>query len=170
MSEDILYLPFVESAFNPKAYSSAGAAGLWQIMPRTGRTLGLQLNATIDERFDPESATWAAARYLRNSTDSLTKLAKEIDPNISDSAINPFVITSYNYGVSGMRRAIRQFGPDYITVLNKYKSASFRTAVRNFYSSFLAARYVAQNFEKYFGDFRADDGDKRSVVVLKRPT
>ena len=45
LPQDIQYLPFVESAYNPFAYSRVGAAGLWQIMPRTGRNLGLRLNA-----------------------------------------------------------------------------------------------------------------------------
>lgn len=170
LSEDILYLPFVESAYNPRAYSRVGAAGLWQIMPRTARTLGLQLSSTIDERFDAEAATWAAARYLRRATDSLSKRAKELDPDAGPAQINPFVITSYNYGLAGMHRAMSQVGPDYIAVLEKYKSRSFRTAVRNFYSSFLAARYVARNAEKYFGDVRSTDKYKYSVIVLKRPT
>lgn len=170
LSEDILYLPFVESAYNPRAYSRVGAAGLWQIMPRTARTLGLQLSATIDERFDPEAATRAAARYLRRSTDKLTAKAKEEVPSVTRSQINPFVITSYNYGVSGMWRAIDRMGPDYIAVLKKYKSPGFRTAVRNFYSSFLAARYVAQNAQRYFGDISVDNEFRYSVVVLKQST
>ncbi len=73
---DIRYLPFVESSYNPTAYSKAGAAGMWQIMPKTARVLGLQLDATIDERLDPEAATHAAARYLVNARKSLSELAQ----------------------------------------------------------------------------------------------
>lgn len=170
LSEDILYLPFVESAYNPQAYSRAGAAGLWQIMPATARTLGLQLDATLDERFDPWRATWAAAKYLRHSTDVLTKVAMEIDPLIQPTHVNPFVITSYNYGVSGMARAIRSVGPDYMEVLDQYRSGSFQTAVRNFYASFLAARYVARSAEKYFGPIETDGETRVTQMVLKRPT
>jgi membrane-bound lytic murein transglycosylase D len=170
LSEDILYLPFVESAYNPRAYSRVGAAGLWQIMPRTARKLGLQLNATLDERFDPERATWAAARYLRRSTDTLTAVAKGRSRGVRPTDINPFVITSYNYGVAGMSRAIRKVGPDYIDVLRKYRSRSFRTAVRNFYASFLAARYVAQNADKYFGELEGSKPLRYSVVALEKPT
>lgn len=170
LSEDILYLPFVESAFNPKAYSRAGAAGLWQIMPATARKLGLQLDATMDERFDPRRATRAAAKYLRHSTDVLTEVAHELDDSVQPWHINPFVITSYNYGLTGMARAMRSVGPDYVEVLDKYRSRSFRTAVRNFYASFLAARYVARNADKYFGPIKSDDGNAVARVVLKRPT
>ncbi len=171
LSEDIQYLPFVESAYNPRAYSRVGAAGMWQIMPRTARNLGLQLNATIDERFDPEAATWGAARYLLNATRNLTEAAqKKVGGPVSAAQINPFVITSYNYGVSGMRRAIRQFGPDYVTVLRKYKSHTFRNAVRNFYASFLAARYVARNAKRYFGDIAGNGALRYSQLHLKRPT
>lgn len=170
LSEDIVYLPFVESAYNPKAYSWVGAAGLWQIMPRTARKLGLQLNATIDERFDPEAATWAAARYLSNSTQVLTEAARKKNPNVSAAEVNPFVITSYNYGVAGMRRAIENVGPDYVDVLNKYRSRSFRVAVKNFYASFLAARHVARNADKYFDRYDTAPPLRYSSVVLKRPT
>jgi membrane-bound lytic murein transglycosylase D len=171
LSEDIQYLPFVESAYNPRAYSPAGAAGMWQIMPRTARKLGLQLNATIDERFDPQAATWGAARYLSNATKKLRSAAEEkTSGSVTTSQINPFVITSYNYGVTGMRRAIKKFGPDYVTVLRKYKSRTFRTAVRNFYASFLAARHVAKNAKKYFGDVDSDGAMRYTLVSLKHPT
>jgi len=151
LPDDILYLPFVESAYNPHAYSRVGAAGLWQIMPRTGSSLGLKLNATIDERLDPEAATRAAAKYLTDSRKRLTAKAREHDPTITSGELTPFVITSYNYGVAGMRRAITQIGPDFMKVLNEYKSASFQTAVKNFYASFLAARHVAKNESEFFG-------------------
>lgn len=170
LSEDLLYLPFVESAYNPKAYSRAGAAGLWQIMPATARKLGLQLDATMDERFDPRRATWAAAKYLRGSTDRLTEVARELDGSIQPAQVNPFVVTSYNYGVTGMARAIRSVGTDYIEVLNKYRSRSFRTAVRNFYSSFLAARYVARNTDKYFGRIQTEGEQAVTQVALEHPT
>ena len=147
---DIQYLPFVESSYNPKAYSFAGAAGMWQIMPRTARSLGLQVGSSIDERFEPEFATLAAAKYFRESIDRLSKTAKEGQHSTLPKDINPFVITSYNYGVRGMQRAIIQVGTDYERLLREYKSASFQIAVRNFYASFLAARHVAQNQATFF--------------------
>lgn len=62
--EDIAYLAIVESGFNPHAVSRAGAAGMWQFMPATGRTFGLASDWWSDERRDPYKATVAAANYL----------------------------------------------------------------------------------------------------------
>ena len=62
--EDAAYLFMVESGGNPIARSPAGAAGLWQFMPFTGRKFGLTQNSWIDERRDPFKATYAASDYL----------------------------------------------------------------------------------------------------------
>ena len=61
---DLVAMAMAESGGNPNAISRAGAAGLWQFMPRTGRHYGLQQNSWIDERRDPFKATYAAAEYL----------------------------------------------------------------------------------------------------------
>lgn len=61
---DIAFLCMVESGGNPNARSPAGAAGLWQFIPATGRKYGLIQNAWIDERRDPYKATYAASDYL----------------------------------------------------------------------------------------------------------
>jgi membrane-bound lytic murein transglycosylase D len=150
MPEELIYLPFVESSYRPDAYSKVGAAGMWQIMPNTARSLGMELNATLDERLDPEAATRAAMRYFKKSRKSLTSVAREYNPSITSAQLNPFMVTSYNYGVNGMRRAIKKIGPDFYKVLNNYKSANFQIAVKNFYASFLAARHLAINSVSYF--------------------
>ncbi|MCX6993270.1 MAG: lytic transglycosylase domain-containing protein [Kiritimatiellaeota bacterium] len=54
----------VESALNPRAKSSAGAAGLFQLMPGTARRFGLR-TAPVDDRMAPEKSAWAAAQYLK---------------------------------------------------------------------------------------------------------
>lgn len=62
--EDVAYLVMVESGGNPNAISPAGATGLWQFMPYTGKRYGLKQNTWVDERRDPYKATLAAADYL----------------------------------------------------------------------------------------------------------
>ena len=160
LTPELQYLPFVESAFNPNALSHVGAAGMWQIMPQTGRTLGLTVNNAVDERYDPTSATYAAALYFRNSVDDLSETAFENGFSVVAKDLNPFVITSYNYGVKGMERAIKQVGLNYERLLLEYKSPSFQTAVKNFYASFLAARHVAKNSEQFFGQIEADNSQR----------
>ena len=173
LTPELQYLPFVESAFDPKALSHVGAAGLWQIMPATGRKLGLIVDSRVDERYDPRSATYAAALYFRNSVDDLSETAFENGHSIEAKNLNPFVVTSYNYGVRGMQRAIKQVGLDYERLLEEYKSPNFQTAVKNFYASFLAARFVAKNSELFFEglmDARSGVTFSHSPVTLKRAT
>ncbi|MEA3291144.1 MAG: LysM peptidoglycan-binding domain-containing protein [Pseudomonadota bacterium] len=166
---DLQYLPFVESSYNPAAYSKAAATGLWQIMPATARGLGLELDATLDERLDPEAATIAAARYLQDARAKLKNTAREIKPDVTNPELYPFVVTSYNYGVNGMRRAVDQEGPNFMRVLQRYKSPAFQVAVKNFYASFLAARHVARNADKYFGKLEKESPLKYETVVLHQP-
>lgn len=61
---EIALIPMVESAFNPFAYSGAGAAGLWQLMPGTGSDLGLKQDWWYDGRRSIPSSTGAALNYL----------------------------------------------------------------------------------------------------------
>ncbi len=58
-------LIWTESSFRPNAVSRVGAAGLSQLMPATARGLGLRVDSTVDQRFDPEANVRAGARYLR---------------------------------------------------------------------------------------------------------
>lgn len=64
---DFLYLAVIESTLNPRALSPAKALGIWQIMPRTGREYGLEVNDDIDERCHVEKSTRAACRYLKEA-------------------------------------------------------------------------------------------------------
>jgi membrane-bound lytic murein transglycosylase D len=165
---DIQYLPFVESSYRPTAYSRVGASGMWQIMPRTARTLGLKISSTVDERLDPVLATGAASRYFLDSRKKLGDKARSIKSSQKHS-LYPYVITSYNYGAAGMLRAMDKVGTDYMDVLNKYKARGFQIAVKNFYASFLAARHVAKNVARYYPGHKSRQPLAMDVVTIKTP-
>ena len=127
--EQLAALPHVESSYNPKVKSKAGAAGLWQIMPATGRRF-LRVNNVVDERLDPYKATAAAAQLLKHNYSVLKSW--------------PLAITAYNHGLSGVRRAVRKTGTtDIDTIVRQYNGRAFRFASRNFYAAFLAAYDVS---------------------------
>jgi membrane-bound lytic murein transglycosylase D len=65
MPTELALLPFIESAFNPQAVSSARAAGMWQFMPATGRDYDLKQNIFRDDRRDVLASTRAALDYLQ---------------------------------------------------------------------------------------------------------
>jgi membrane-bound lytic murein transglycosylase D len=125
---ELVYLPHVESSFNPKAYSKAGASGLWQFTRSTGQDY-LTINNLVDERNDPYLATHAAAALLKE--------------NYSQLQSWPLALTAYNYGRSGMLRALKEKG-SYEQIFKSYDQGYFKFASRNFYSEFLAATRVAK--------------------------
>ena len=65
--EDFKYLAAIESSLDPRAISSAKAAGLWQFMPATGKQYGLEISSEVDERYNIEKATVAACQYLKDA-------------------------------------------------------------------------------------------------------
>ena len=91
---ELQFIPVAESGYNPYALSPAGALGLWQLMPRTARSLGAHHENGIDERRHIEESTKAAATYflrLRARFDSW-----------------PLAICAYNLGPSGVSRRLRK--------------------------------------------------------------
>ena len=65
MPTEIALLPMIESAFNPQAYSTSKASGIWQFIPSTGKHFGLKQNWWVDNRRDVTAATNAALDYLQ---------------------------------------------------------------------------------------------------------
>ncbi|TKB24126.1 LysM peptidoglycan-binding domain-containing protein [Desulfopila sp. IMCC35006] len=132
LPEELAYLPHVESSFNFNAYSKYGAAGIWQFTRETGKGY-LTIDHVVDERLDPILAAHAAAKYLKNSYEALNNW--------------PLALTSYNYGLSGMLRAVNEQG-NYENVFKYYNKGYFKFASKNFYSEFLAALKVARQLEQ----------------------
>lgn len=93
LPQELACLPFIESAFEPKAVSQAGAAGLWQLMPETAKRFGLLINDKVDERFNVEKSTTAAILYLNE----LYKIFHNW----------PLAIAAYNAGEGTIQKAIR---------------------------------------------------------------
>lgn len=108
MPTELALLPFVESAMNPVALSSAKAAGLWQFIPSTGKVYNLSQNWWVDNRRDVVQSTHAALDYLQkiramNDNDWFLALA------------------SYNWGEGSVARAVsrnraRGKGTDYLSL------------------------------------------------------
>ncbi|MCM1372668.1 MAG: transglycosylase SLT domain-containing protein [Bacteroides sp.] len=122
---ELKYLPVIESALNPGATSRAGAGGLWQFMPTTGKRYGLEVNSLIDERRDPVKSSYAAARMLK----SLYEI-------FGDWTL---VIASYNCGPGNVSRAIKRAGGerDYWKI---YPYLPQET--RGYVPAFIAANYA----------------------------
>ena len=65
--DDLKYLAIIESSLDPRAVSPARAAGLWQFLQTTAKEYGLEVSATVDERYHVEKSTEAAAKYLKSA-------------------------------------------------------------------------------------------------------
>lgn len=143
LPKELIGIAFVESLFYTGARSKVGAAGIWQFMSYTGREY-MQLNAVIDERWDPIIATESAAKYLKQAK----TLLKEW----------PLAVTSYNYGRSGMKGLASAAGTnDFGVILAVSKGKRFGFAARNYYASVLAVLEIL------------DEAPVRLAGVVRKP-
>jgi membrane-bound lytic murein transglycosylase D len=133
---ELALLPLVESSFE-NARSKAGAVGVWQFTSGTGRSY-LRISSKVDERLDPVKSSEAAARLLRDNYAALGEW--------------PLAITAYNHGRGGMLQAQKLYGSDLPAIIDAYRGPVFGYASMNFYSEFLAAVQVYENYPQYFGE------------------
>jgi membrane-bound lytic murein transglycosylase D len=153
LPKEIALLPLVESSFENRALSSAGAAGIWQFTRGTGR-LYMTVSRKVDQRLNPEIATRAAVRLLRDNYSALGSW--------------PLAITAYNHGRGGMLRAQSEVGTSEITkIIDEYKGRLFGYASMNFYAEFLAAVDVYNSYEQHFGQLVLDQPVGKPAVAAK---
>jgi membrane-bound lytic murein transglycosylase D len=133
LPQDLLYLALIESGMNPRAYSRAGAAGVWQFIRGTGRLYGLRVDYWVDERRDPFKATDAAIAHLADLYDEFGSWY--------------LAAAAYNAGAGRVRRAIARTGRnDYWALTN---GRSLRRETRNYVPKMIAAALIAKNPAKY---------------------
>ncbi|MEP6765511.1 MAG: transglycosylase SLT domain-containing protein [Gemmatimonadaceae bacterium] len=139
--EDMSYLAMVESGFDPNAYSSAAAVGMWQFMSSTARDVGLRVDWWVDERRDPARSTDAAVRFitdLRNQFGSLYLAA-----------------AAYNGGPGRVSRGLSRFaeemngteGEDRFFALAEHDY--LRSETRNYVPQIIAAALVGKEPTRY---------------------
>ena len=128
---ELKYLPVIESAFNPRARSHAGAVGLWQFMSKTAVRYGLQINSLVDDRCDPIKASYAAAKYLKDLYDIFGDWT--------------LVIAAYNCGPNNINKAIHRSGGerDFWKIYHYLPRET-----RGYVPAFIAANYIMN----YYGE------------------
>ncbi|MCP4583943.1 MAG: LysM peptidoglycan-binding domain-containing protein [candidate division Zixibacteria bacterium] len=145
---DIVYLPLIESGFNPHAYSWARAMGPWQFIYATGKRYGMKRNWWYDERRDFEKSTHAAARYLKDLYDEFH--AWEL------------ALASYNGGEGRVRRTIKR------QKTRDFWKLKLKKETRNYVPLFMAAVMIAKQPEKYgFSPVYEDPLEWKTVEVSK---
>ncbi len=132
MPDELKYLSIIESALNPRAVSRASAVGLWQFMSPTGKYYGLHHDWYIDDRMDPDKATDAACRYL-----------KDLHRMFGDWEL---ALAAYNTGPGNVKRAIRKSGyqKTFWDIYN-YLPRETRSYVPQFVAITYAMNYVEEH-------------------------
>ena len=133
MPAELALLPFIESAFNPQATSSARASGIWQFMPATGKDFDLTQNIFRDERRDVLASTRAALDYLQR-----------LHRMFGDWHL---ALAAYNWGEGNVQRAIKRNVSQGLPA--DYLSISMPAETRNYVPKLQAVRNIVARPEAY---------------------
>ncbi len=156
LPHDLIFLPFLESGYNPMAYSRAGAGGMWQFMPRTGQSFGMTFDWWLDQRRDPRMSTHAAAAYLSRLYNMFG------DWNLA--------LAAYNAGEGRISRAMQRSGTD-----NYFDLAAINNLLametRHYVPKFMAILKIIQNLEELgFDPINWDNTPKLAEIEIKGGT
>lgn len=162
------YIPVAESRLSTRVVSPQGAAGLWQLMPNTARSYGLEVSSRIDERLDPERATEAALNFL-----------EDLYYEFGDWGL---ALAAYNCGAGKVKKAMRK------TNCREYRDIKLLLPkqTRHYLPSLIAAAYLdtyyrkkkqpakeetpkiaAQQQSEIFSNFPVNFFKKMPVLVIK---
>jgi membrane-bound lytic murein transglycosylase D len=133
MPMELALLPFIESAFNPEAFSRAKASGMWQFMPATGRDFKLTQNVFRDERRDVIQSTDAALDYLQR----LHKMFGDWE----------LALAAYNWGEGNVSKAIKRNQAKKLPT--NYASLKMPEETRNYVPKLLAVKNIVANPKSY---------------------
>ncbi|HKP55217.1 MAG TPA: LysM peptidoglycan-binding domain-containing protein [Polyangiales bacterium] len=124
LPEDLIYLAMVESAYDPKAKSDAGAVGMWQLMAAPAGDYGLDISRWVDERMNVARATDAATQYLRDL--------------YADLGSWPLSMAAFNMGSGALLRAVQKYNTNDFWLLSNleaglpYETVNYVTKVSAF--------------------------------------
>jgi len=153
LPQDLIYLAQAESAFQPLALSRAGARGIWQFVAWRGNQYGLRHTWWVDERQDPEKATHAAARHLR-----------DLYAIYGDWYL---AMAAYNCGPGNVQKGIERTG--YADFWELYKRNVLPRETRNYVPIIVALALVAKDAAHYGIQVDPESPDPVDVVKPGRP-
>lgn len=130
--KEIIFVSMLESGFNPKIESSAGAIGLWQFMPSTAEIFGLRIDEWVDERMDIYYSTNAAVSYFK----SLLKKFGSWE----------LALAGYNCGDLNVKKAIDKYNSTDFWYLSKY---TFPKQTKEYVPQIIALIHISENLKKY---------------------
>jgi membrane-bound lytic murein transglycosylase D len=147
LPQELKYVSIIESHLNPNAVSWCGATGLWQFMPYTGRSMGMRIDYTIDERKGIVQSTEKACEYFRNSYNQFGDWL--------------MAIASYNCGPGNVQKAINRSGgkKDFWSIMPYLPRET-----QNYVPKYIAAVYVLS-----FTRHASYGHNERSAVLVKTP-
>src|ERR1700722_1009158 len=142
LPEDLLWVAMIESGFEPVARSAAGAVGLWQFMPETGKIYGLTVDRWLDQRLNTPLETDAAADFLA-----------DLHRRFGSWEL---ALAGYNMGYAGLSSVVKRFNTnDFWSLARTEGTLPWETTL--YVPKILAAAVVTHNLAAFgFGDLQTE--------------